>query len=112
MASVSSYQLRDQLGYLYSQIISVLTHSQMTKIFEQRNNFDLRGLIGGTEIFLDSLGKLMNTYPGFMLSAIQCLTVPRELRDKVGGVLGRARCKVQYRPPVCMIHLDFIIILA
>ncbi|KAF9983034.1 Vacuolar fusion protein mon1b [Mortierella antarctica] len=86
-------RLRDQLGYLYSQIISVLTHSQMTKIFEQRNNFDLRGLIGGTEIFLDSLGKLMNTYPGFMLSAIQCLTIPRELRDKVGGVLGRARCK-------------------
>ncbi|KAF9435364.1 Vacuolar fusion protein mon1b [Entomortierella beljakovae] len=85
--------LRDQLGYLYSQIISVLTHSQMTRIFEQRNNFDLRGLIGGTEIFLDSLGKLMNTYPGFMLGAIQCLTMPRELRDKVGSVLGRAKCK-------------------
>jgi hypothetical protein len=66
----------------------------MTRIFEQRNNFDLRGLIGGTEIFLDSLGKLMNTYPGFMLGAIQCLTMPRELRDKVGAVLGRAKCKV------------------
>ncbi|KAI7817921.1 trafficking protein Mon1-domain-containing protein [Gamsiella multidivaricata] len=89
----SESQLRDQLGYLYAQIISVLTHSQMTKIFEQRNNFDLRGLIGGTEIFLDSLGKLMNTYPGFMLGAIQCLTMPRELRDKVGAVLGRAKCK-------------------
>ncbi|KAF9291718.1 Vacuolar fusion protein mon1b [Linnemannia elongata] len=89
----SESQLRDQLGYLYAQIISVLTQSQMTKIFEQRNNFDLRGLIGGTEIFLDSLGKLMNTYPGFMLGAIQCLTMPRELRDKVGAVLGRAKCK-------------------
>jgi len=71
----------------------------MTKIFEQRNNFDLRGLIGGTEIFLDSLGKLMNTYPGFMLGAIQCLTMPRELRDKVGAVLGRAKCKVASRDP-------------
>ncbi|KAG0265271.1 Vacuolar fusion protein mon1b [Mortierella polycephala] len=89
----SESQLRDQLGYLYSQIISVLTHSQMTRIFEQRNNFDLRGLIGGTEIFLDSLGKLMNTYSGFMLGAIQCLTIPRELRDRVGVVLGRAKCK-------------------
>lgn len=89
----SESQLRDQLGYLYAQIISVLTQSQMTRIFEQRNNFDLRGLIGGTEIFLDSLGKLMNTYPGFMLGAIQCLTMPRELRDKVGAVLGRAKCK-------------------
>ncbi|KAF8947463.1 Vacuolar fusion protein mon1b [Haplosporangium gracile] len=89
----SEFQLRDQLGYLYAQIISVLTQSQMTKIFEQRNNFDLRGLIGGTEIFLDSLGKLMNTYPGFMLGAIQCLTMPRELRDKVGAILGRAKCK-------------------
>ncbi|KAG0304849.1 Vacuolar fusion protein mon1b [Dissophora globulifera] len=89
----SETQLRDQLGYLYAQIISVLTHSQMTKIFEQRNNFDLRGLIGGTEIFLDSLGKLMNTYPGFMLGAIQCLTMPKDLRDKVGAVLGKAKCK-------------------
>ncbi|KAF9924766.1 Vacuolar fusion protein mon1b [Linnemannia zychae] len=89
----SESQLRDQLGYLYAQIISVLTQSQMTRIFEQRNNFDLRGLIGGTEIFLDSLGKLMNTDPGFMLGAIQCLTMPRELRDKVGTVLGRAKCK-------------------
>ncbi|KAF9153274.1 Vacuolar fusion protein mon1b [Linnemannia schmuckeri] len=89
----SESQLRDQLGYLYAQIISVLTQSQMTRIFEQRNNFDLRGLIGGTEIFLDSLGKLMNTYPGFMIGAIQCLTMPRELRDKVGAVLGRAKCK-------------------
>ncbi|KAF9172801.1 Vacuolar fusion protein mon1b [Mortierella sp. AD011] len=89
----SESQLREQLGYLYAQIISVLTHSQMTKIFEQRNNFDLRGLIGGTEIFLDSLGKFMNTYPGFMLGAVQCLTMPRELRDKVGAVLGRAKCK-------------------
>lgn len=81
---------------MYAQIISVLTHSQMTRIFEQRNNFDLRGLIGGTEIFLDSLGKLMNTYPGFMLGAIQCLTMPRDLRDKVGAVLGRANCKVGF----------------
>ncbi|KAK3812041.1 MAG: MON1-like protein A-like protein [Benniella sp.] len=89
----SEAQLREQLEYLYAQIISVLTHSQMTRIFEQRNNFDLRGLIGGTEIFLDSLGKLMNTYPGFMLGAIQCLTMPRDLRDKVGAVLGRAKCK-------------------
>ncbi|KAF9157332.1 Vacuolar fusion protein mon1b [Actinomortierella ambigua] len=89
----SEAQLRDQLGYLYAQIISVLTHAQMTKIFEQRNNFDLRGLISGTEIFLDSLGKNMNTDPGFILSAIQCLTVPRELRDKIGAVLGRAKCK-------------------
>ncbi|KAF9586184.1 Vacuolar fusion protein mon1b [Lunasporangiospora selenospora] len=89
----SETQLRDQLGYLYAQIISVLTHSQMTRIFEQRNNFDLRGLIGGTEIFLDSLGKLMNNYAGFMLGAIQCLTMPKELRDKIGAVLGRAKSK-------------------
>ncbi|KAF9978867.1 Vacuolar fusion protein mon1b [Actinomortierella ambigua] len=89
----SESQLRDQLGYLYAQIISVLTHAQMTRIFEQRNNFDLRGLISGTEIFLDSLGKNMNTDPGFILGAIQCLTIPRELRDKIGAVLGRAKCK-------------------
>ena len=40
-------KLRDQLLYLHNQIISVLTSAQLTRIFEQRVNFDLRRLLGG-----------------------------------------------------------------
>lgn len=43
----SETHLRDQLLYLHSQILSVLTSQQLTKIFEQRINFDLRRLLSG-----------------------------------------------------------------
>ncbi|KAJ1870787.1 Vacuolar fusion protein mon1, partial [Coemansia sp. S17] len=34
--------LRNELQLLHSQIVSILTSAQLTKIFEQRSNFDLR----------------------------------------------------------------------
>ncbi|RUS16632.1 hypothetical protein BC937DRAFT_90978 [Endogone sp. FLAS-F59071] len=89
----SESQLRDQLLYLYNQILSVLTGAQLTKIFEQRINFDLRRLLGGTEVFLDSLSTLFNRDHGFMLGAIQCQRVPRDLRDRIGAMLAQGRAK-------------------
>ncbi|OZJ05725.1 hypothetical protein BZG36_01330 [Bifiguratus adelaidae] len=83
----SEGQLREQLYYLYNQILSVLTSHQLNRIFEQRINFDLRRLLGGTEVFLDSLSTRFNNNHGFMLGAIQALAVPREFRDKVGIAL-------------------------
>lgn len=40
---------------VYNQILSVLTLSHMTKIFEQRKNFDLRRLLAGSERLIDHL---------------------------------------------------------
>ncbi|CAG8483368.1 4579_t:CDS:10 [Dentiscutata heterogama] len=85
--SESEMQLRDQLNYLYNQIVSVLTSTQLTKIFEQRVNFDLRRLLGGTEPFLDNLASTMGDDPGFMLSSIQCVRMNKDLRDKVGSIM-------------------------
>lgn len=34
---------------VYNQILSILTYSHMTKIFERRKNFDLRRLLSGSE---------------------------------------------------------------
>ncbi len=48
----SERQLRQQLGYLYNQILSVLTLNQMTKIFEKRKGFDLRRMLAGSERLL------------------------------------------------------------
>ncbi|RIB26041.1 trafficking protein Mon1-domain-containing protein [Gigaspora rosea] len=83
----SEMQLRDQLSYLYNQIVSVLTTTQLTKIFEQRVNFDLRRLLGGTEPFLDNLASTMSDEPGFMFSSIQCVRMSKDLRDKVGSIM-------------------------
>ncbi|CAO3666283.1 unnamed protein product [Umbelopsis vinacea] len=89
----SEAHLRDQLLYLHSQILSVLTSLQLTKIFEQRINFDLRRLLSGTEVFLDSLSTLFNNDHGFMLGALQCLRVSKTLRDQVGNALAEGRVK-------------------
>lgn len=40
---------------VYNQILSTLTLSHMTKIFDQRKNFDLRRLLAGSERLIDHL---------------------------------------------------------
>ncbi|KAG2219483.1 hypothetical protein INT45_010403 [Circinella minor] len=89
----SDVQLRDQLLYLHNQIISVLTSAQLTRIFEQRVNFDLRRLLGGTEVFLDSLATLFNKDHSFMLSALQVLRLNKSVREQVGSIISNGRVK-------------------
>ncbi|KAL1933269.1 hypothetical protein VTP01DRAFT_7359 [Rhizomucor pusillus] len=85
--------LREQLLYIHNQILSVLTSVQLTKIFQQRVNFDLRRLLGGTEVFLDSLSGLFCKDHSFMLSALQCLRLNRSVRDQAGSILSNGRVK-------------------
>ncbi|CAH1756474.1 11780_t:CDS:2 [Entrophospora sp. SA101] len=89
----SELQLREQLNYLYNQILSQLTSKQLTKIFEQRTNFDLRKLLGGTEPFFDNLATSMNHELGFMLGSVQCVRMSKTLRDKIGSIMQFARSK-------------------
>ena len=42
--------LREQLLWLHYQIISIITTSQLQRIFEHHHNFDLRRFLGGTEV--------------------------------------------------------------
>ncbi|KAI7905839.1 vacuolar fusion protein MON1 [Cokeromyces recurvatus] len=89
----SDNQIRDQLLYLHNQILSVLTSVQLTRIFEQRVNFDLRRLLGGTEVFLDSLSTSFNNDHSFMLSGLQCLRLNRPIRDQIGSILAEGKVK-------------------
>ncbi|SAM02999.1 hypothetical protein [Absidia glauca] len=89
----SDTQLKDQLVYLHNQILSVLTSSQLTRIFEQRVNFDLRRLLGGTEVFLDSLSTSFNNDHSFMLGALQVLRLDRSTRDSAGQILSKGNIK-------------------
>ena len=45
----SANQLGVQLNYVYNQLLSVLTLSSLTKIFDQRKGYDLRRMIAGSE---------------------------------------------------------------
>lgn len=90
----SEYQLRAQLDVLYAQILSTLTKSQLSKVFRGRNNFDLRLLLGGTEVFLQALTREMSFgSPGILLGALECLRLRKSIRNKINNVLIERRTK-------------------
>ncbi|XP_061430010.1 LOW QUALITY PROTEIN: vacuolar fusion protein MON1 homolog A-like [Lethenteron reissneri] len=89
----SEQQLAQELQYVYSQILSVLTATQLNRVFQNKQSYDLRRLLAGTERFLDSLLDLMETDPCFLLSAVRCLPLPGSLRDSVSQSLQQAKDK-------------------
>ncbi|PWW73764.1 DUF254-domain-containing protein [Tuber magnatum] len=88
----SDSQLRSQLDALYAQVLSTLTLSQLNRIFAQRGNFDLRRLLGGTEVFLDGLSDAMTLgSPQVLLSALECVKMRKSHREKINSVLLKHR---------------------
>ncbi|KAI9022615.1 vacuolar fusion protein MON1 [Hyaloraphidium curvatum] len=83
----SEHQLRDQLRTLHSQIVSLLTATQLQRIFEQRLNYDLRNLLGGAERQLTHLPDMMSSDLGHLMSSIQSLRLKPQLRQKIGNAL-------------------------
>ncbi|XP_035677736.1 protein SAND-like [Branchiostoma floridae] len=89
----STQQLLLHLTYVYNQIISVLTFSQLSKIFEKKSNYDLRRLLTGTEKFLDNLINLMDRDAMFLLSAVRCLPLASSVRDIIGQSIAQCKAK-------------------
>ena len=88
----SDAQLRTQLDKLYSQVGATLTVSALTRVFTQREGFDLRRLLGGTEVFLDGLSDTMTRGdPGTLLSALECVRLRKRERERLHGVLLKGR---------------------
>jgi len=96
-----------------------VTSAHLTKVFEQRTNFDLRRLIAGmgivyvysrlyeivcsnisftsyvgTEVFLDNLSSTMGDDLGFLFGSIECMRMNKELREKVATVVQSIKRKV------------------
>ena len=91
----SKHQLTLQLQYVYNQILSVLTLSQLARIFKQRRNYDLRRLLTGSEKFIDNLLDLMDCDPSFLLGGVRCLPLDSHTRDTVAhSVAQHAKVKV------------------
>ncbi|VDP50665.1 unnamed protein product [Soboliphyme baturini] len=79
----STNQLSLLLIYVYQHILSVLTLSRLTRIFEQRKNFDLRRLLGGTDKIIDNFLNSTETDLSVVLNAFRCHAMPFSLRESI-----------------------------
>ncbi|KAI0769013.1 DUF254-domain-containing protein [Trametes elegans] len=78
---------RFHLEYLHLQIVSVVSAEQLRRMFEQRRNFDLRRLLGGTEPFMHSLLARLQWDLAMSTSSLHCLKLDPVLRKSVADVL-------------------------
>ncbi|KAG8951703.1 Vacuolar fusion protein mon1 [Tulasnella sp. 424] len=78
---------RLHLEYLHLQILSVVTGSQLARIFEKRTNFDLRRLLDGTERFLHSLLTQLELDMGMITSSLNVVRIDPMVRAKVAEVM-------------------------
>ncbi|KAG8232572.1 hypothetical protein J437_LFUL012948 [Ladona fulva] len=93
--SESVAQVALQLTYAHSQIVSVLTLSQLARVFEQRRNYDLRRLLSGAERLLDRLLSSLETQPAFLLGAVRCLPLSQTARDAISATIQSACSKIK-----------------
>ncbi|KAJ1651782.1 Vacuolar fusion protein mon1 [Dispira simplex] len=84
-------QLQCQLGYVYDQILSIVSLGQIRRIFESHSNFDLRKLITGTEGMLDHLIDHLGKNFSFALGSVESVRLPVPLRQRLGITLKLAK---------------------
>uniref|UniRef100_A0A8C8S135 Vacuolar fusion protein MON1 homolog n=1 Tax=Pelusios castaneus TaxID=367368 RepID=A0A8C8S135_9SAUR len=89
----SEQEIAQELLYIYYQILSLLTWTQLNHIFLQKQNYDLRRLLAGSERITDNLLDLMARDPSFLMGAVRCLPMAAGLRDTVSSCLQQARAK-------------------
>ncbi|XP_028680446.1 vacuolar fusion protein MON1 homolog A [Erpetoichthys calabaricus] len=89
----SEQELSRELCYIYYQIVSLLTITQLNQIFERKQNYDLRRLLAGSEHLNDNLLKQLDRDPGFLLSAVTCVPLAVSTRDIITSSLQAAKAK-------------------
>lgn len=95
----------------HNQIISTLTYSQLTKIFNQRKNFDLRRLLEGSERLINNLllndsssKKITNNVFAFLTNSIRILPLQSSVRTSIAQAIKENCSKIK--------NLVFAILLA
>lgn len=83
--------------YVYNQIISVLTQSQLNRVYDQRRNFDLRRLLTGSERLIDHLLNFMDREPAFFLGAIKCLPLLPSMRSSITQTIIQTCAKIKVK---------------
>ncbi|XP_037535062.1 vacuolar fusion protein MON1 homolog A [Nematolebias whitei] len=89
----SDKELLRELQYIYYQIVSLLTLTQLNHIFQHKQNYDLRRLLTGSEYLIDNLLHHLERDPGLLLSAVTCLPLVSCARDVVSSSLQAAKAK-------------------
>lgn len=72
---------------MYNQVVSVLTLTRVTRIFEQRLNYDLRRLLAGSERLIDHLLTFTENQPEFLLDGISCLPLSSAVRESISQAI-------------------------
>ncbi|XP_027009591.1 vacuolar fusion protein MON1 homolog A isoform X1 [Tachysurus fulvidraco] len=89
----SDGELWRELHYVYYQILSLLTLPQLQRVFQQRQSFDLRRLLAGSERVTAGLLRLLETDAGLMLNATMSLPLCSTTRNIVCTSLQAASSK-------------------
>lgn len=82
----TSNELVNQLDFLHSYLLSSLSQRQVLRIFDKRENFDLRNFLELTDFEnLDEICSLISEkfYPDVLLGALQCLTLNKSYRSQL-----------------------------
>ncbi|KAJ7781773.1 trafficking protein Mon1-domain-containing protein [Mycena maculata] len=78
---------RSHLEYLHLQILSIVTATQLRRVFERRTNFDLRRLLNGSETFLTSLLARLEFDLAMSTSSLHCLRLEASIRKRAAEAL-------------------------
>lgn len=81
--------------YVFNQIVSILTLSTLTRIYEQRRNYDLRRMLAGSERLIDHLLHFMEQEPSFLLGAVKCLPLALKYRDTIANTITNVCFKIK-----------------
>ncbi|VEU23453.1 DEKNAAC104639 [Brettanomyces naardenensis] len=86
----SDVQLGQQLDFLYNFLLAALSKPHIDKVFQRRENFDLRNILGKTDIacfdaICNDLANFNN--PGLIIEGLECLKLRSSIRDKISGIL-------------------------
>ncbi|XP_076859429.1 vacuolar fusion protein MON1 homolog A [Brachyhypopomus gauderio] len=92
-SSQSERELSRELQYVYYQIVSLLTLTQLDHVFRHKQNYDLRRLLAGSEHLTDNLLRLLERDPGLLLNAVTSLPLASVARDALSAGLQAARTK-------------------
>ncbi|XP_073501306.1 vacuolar fusion protein MON1 homolog A isoform X2 [Phyllobates terribilis] len=92
-AQQSEQEMAQELLYVYYQVVSLVTGTQLHHLFQQRPSYDLRRLLSGSERITDNLLAAMDTDPSFLLAAVRCLPLTPALRDSATYCLQQAKAR-------------------
>lgn len=84
-------------SYVFNQILSTLTLSQLARVFEQHNNFDLRRLLAGSERLIDSMISFTENEPSFFLSGVECLPLNFSVRESIVNAISSSCSKLKVK---------------